>query len=224
MKLSSLPNLILKQISAVTLLAVIGVSSPSLHAATYGVRVVDFDGVPIAGAAVCVGIQGNYKQFGALFTDATGTAQVDVPNVPLIVTVSKNRTAGIRITEPARGFNLIKQVKLIDGIPGPRCRADSSLADAPGIEQIRIADIDIREDAFSMTLRPNVSGDPSHYRVSDKADFTDAKWRRFSTTIPLTEYSDAEMVFVQMRRLEGTAKSWLESRSDVVTVRLNPQL
>lgn len=224
MKLSSLPNFLTKRISAIALLVVFGSAAPTLHAATFGVRVVDFAGVPIAGAAVCVGLQGNYKQFGALFTDASGTATVEVPNVPLIVTVSKDRTAGIRISEPARGFNLIKQVKLIDGIPGPRCKAGSSLADAPGVEQIRIGNIDVREGAFSTTLRPSVTGNPSHYRVSDSKDFANAKWRRFATTISLTDYSEADTVFVQLRRLEGTAKSWLESRSAVVTVRLSPQL
>ncbi len=224
MKLSSLPRFLFKRISAITLLAAISSAAPVLHAATFGVRVVDNAGVPVAGAAVCVGMQGNYKQFGALFTDASGTATVDVPNVPLIVTVSKDRTAGIRISEPARGFNLIKQVRLIDGIPGPRCRAGSSLADAPGVEQIHIANIAVREGTYSTTLQPSVTGSPSHYRVSDNEDFSNAKWRRFSTTIPLIEYAESDTVFVQMRRLEGTAKSWLESRSAVVTVRLSPQL
>jgi len=38
----------------------------------------------------------------------------------------------MRVQEPARGFNLIKDMTLIEGIPGPRCRADSALASAGG--------------------------------------------------------------------------------------------
>jgi len=209
------------RLGALALVTAMGLVAPSAHAATFGVRVVDNAGTPIAGAAVCVGLQGNYKQFGALFTDSTGTATVEVPNIPIIVTVSKNRSAGVRMSEPARGFNLIKQVKLIDGIPGPRCRAGSSLADAPGVEEVLIDDVAVRTGVFATTLSTIVRGNPSHYRVSESEDFGDAKWRRFSNTISLDDYNGTEKVYLQMRRLEGTAKSWLEARSDVFTVTLN---
>jgi len=208
------------RLSALALAAVIGSLAPAAQAAVFGVRVVDDSGAPVVGAAVCVGLEGNYKQFGAMFTDSTGTATVDVPNVPLLVTVSKDRTAGIRMSEPARGFNLIKQVRLLDGVPGPRCRAGSSLA-KPGVKQILIDNIDVREGIYSTTLNTTVRGNPSHYRVSDNEDFSDAKWRRFASIITLSEYPEAETLFLQMRRIEGTAKSWLEARSDVITVRLN---
>ena len=70
----------------------LGLSSlGSAHAAKFGVRVVDDLGKPVAGASVCIGLEGNYKQFGAMFTGADGNAIVEVPNVPLVVTVSKTR-------------------------------------------------------------------------------------------------------------------------------------
>lgn len=209
------------RLCAVALAAFIGSLAPSAQAAVFGVRVVDDTGAPVAGAAVCVGLEGNYKQFGAMFTDSTGTATVDVPNVPLLVTVSKDRTSGIRMSEPARGFNLIKQVRLLEGVPGPRCRAGSSLA-KPGVEEILIDNVNVREGVYSTTLSTSVRGNPSHYRVSDNEDFSEAKWRRFSTTITTSDYPEAEILFLQMRRLEGTAKSWLEARSNVVEVRMNP--
>lgn len=208
------------RLSALALAVVVASLAPSAQAAVFGVRVVDDTGAPVAGAAVCVGLEGNYKQFGAMFTDSTGTAKVDVPNVPLLVTVSKDRTAGIRMSEPARGYNLIKQVRLLEGVPGPRCRAGSSLA-TPGVEQILIDNVAVREGVYSTTINTSVRGNPSHYRVSDSEDFGDAKWRRFSATITTSDYPEAEVLFLQMRRLEGTPKSWLEARSDVIEVRMN---
>ena len=193
------------------------------QAALFGVHVVDGQGQPVAGAAVCVGLPGNYKQFGALFTDNAGDATVDVPNVPLTVTVSKTRFTGTRMAEPARGFNLVKQVKLIEGVPGPRCRAGSILAgdDASQAPILKVKDIDISEGVYTTMLKPTVEGNPSHYRVSLDQNFGDAKWQRFAESIPLVgELSDHAAVYLQLRRYSGSSKGWLEARSDVITVRL----
>ncbi len=192
------------------------------HAAKFGVRVVDDNGRPVAGASVCVGLQGNYKQFGATFTDSRGQVMVDVPNVPLLVTVSKDRFTGVRSTEPARAFNLIKEVKLREGVPGPRCRAGSVLAEhTPGIPNIVVTDIAISEGPFSTTLSPTVSGEPNQYRVSTSEAFADAKWIDFSTQIALAgDLSESNRVYLQMRKIRGNSKAYLESRSEVLTVRL----
>lgn len=189
------------------------------HASQFGVRVVDDAGQPVPGASVCVGLPGNFKQFGALFTDAEGRAVVEVPNVPLVVTVSRTRFSGIRMNEPARGFNLVKEVILSEGIPGPRCRAGSTLADNES--SVRIANVDVVEVADSTMLMPRVTGEPSHYRVSHSEGFYDAKWQRYDDSIALspTLTGQAE-VFLQMRRLEGTKRGWIEARSKVVTVQL----
>jgi len=192
------------------------------HAAKFGVRVVDDNGRPVAGASVCVGLQGNYKQFGATFTDARGQVMIEVPNVPLMVTVSKDRFSGVRSMEPARSFNLIKQVKLRTGVPGPRCRAGSVLAEhKPGIPDIVVTDIAIQEGPFSTTLSPTVSGEPNQYRVSDTEEFEGAQWRDFSSQIALAaNLSDTDRVYLQMRKFRGTSAASLESRSEVLTVRL----
>ncbi len=206
---------------AVSVLALSSFALPA-HAAKFGVRVVDDNGVAIAGAAVCIGLQGNYKQFAATFTDAQGTVMVDVPNVPLLVTVSKDRFTGMRTTEPARSFNLIKQVQLIEGVPGPRCRAGSALAEhKPGVPSIVVTDIAIYDGAFSKTLSPTVSGSPNQYRVSASKEFGDAKWQNYANQIALAgALSDSEKVYLQMRKVRGNSKAWLESRSAVLTVRL----
>ncbi|MFK7852750.1 MAG: carboxypeptidase-like regulatory domain-containing protein [Granulosicoccus sp.] len=195
------------------------VSSPA-NAGKFGVRVVDDSGDPVAGASVCVGLPGNYKQFGALFTDADGQAITEVPNIPFVVTVSKTRFSGTRMAEPARGYNLIKQVTLSEGVPGPRCRAGSTLASA-NPPSVVIGDVSVNEGTFSTTLKPVVSGEPDHYRVSTSAEFSDANWQKFDSSIALSSaLSDEARVFLQLRRFEGSSSGWVEARSRVVTVQL----
>jgi len=192
------------------------------HAAKFGVRVVDENDQAVVGAAVCIGLQGNYKQFAATFTDGQGKVMVDVPNVPLLVTVSKDRFTGMRITEPARSFNLLKQVRLREGVPGPRCRAGSSMAEnAPTVPTIVVTDIAIYENTGSTTLSPTVSGDPNQYRVSANKEFEGAAWTKYSSQIALAgSLSRKDKVYLQMRKIRGNTKAWLESRSEVLTVRL----
>lgn len=203
-----------------SLAALLGIATMgSAQAAKFGVRVVDEQGKPVAGASVCVGLQGNYKQFGAIFTGPDGNASVEVPNVPFIVTVSKTRFAGTRMTEPARNFTLIREVKLTEGKPGPRCRAGSTLAANP--PAIYVSDIAISKGARTASLTPSVSGDPSHYRISNLEDFSNADWQKFDTTIlmPASLFNEPS-VFLQMRNYVGNDKAWLEARSDVITVRM----
>lgn len=187
-------------------------------AGKYGVKIVNESGLPVSGAAVCVGLPGNYKQFGAMFTDSEGNAVVEVPNVPFVVTVSKTRFSGIRISEPARGYNLIKQLTLTEGKPGPRCRAGSSLASR---QSIVIKNVEVTEGHNMTVLEPFATGAPSHYRVSELQDFSDASWQPYREAIALnSQYVDTGSVFLQLRRFEGSATSWIEARSEVVTVSL----
>lgn len=216
--LSGITGKLVMSIAVVTLSAL---ALPA-HAAKFGVRVVDDNGAPVAGASVCIGLQGNYKRFGATFTDSQGQVMIDVPNVPLLVTVSKDRFTGVRSTEPARAYNLLKQVKLREGVPGPRCRAGSVLAEsAPSVPKIVVSSIGIQAGPTTTTISPVVSGEPSHYRVSASKDFDGAKWQNFDNQIALnSKLSVSEKVFLQMRKRSGTAKAYLESVSDVMTVRL----
>ena len=218
---SNILSRLTRSVLSVSVLAIASFVMPA-HAAKFGVRVVDDNGVAIAGASVCIGLQGNYKQFGATFTDARGQVMIDVPNVPLLLTVSKDRFTGMRTTEPARSFNLLKQVKLLEGVPGPRCRAGSVLAEhKPGVPTIVVTDIAIYEGVYSKTLSPTVSGEPNQYRVSTSKEFGDAKWESYANQIALAgSLSDANKVYLQMRKVRGNSKSWLEARSEVLTVRL----
>ena len=143
---------------------------------------------------------------------------MDVPNVPIVVTVSKTRFSGIRMSEPARSFNLIKQVTLPEGVPGPRCRAGSTLASE---SSIIIEKVDVLEGINATNLRPVVTGEPSHYRVSRTPDVTNSRWQSFNSDIALSEgLSGEQEVYLQMRRFEGNSNSWIEARSVIVTVNL----
>lgn len=188
---------------------------------TFGVRVVDAAGLPVAGAAVCVGLEGNYRQFGALFTDLDGVARVDVPNVPLVVTVSKTRFSGVRRTEPARGFDLVREVRLAEGVPGPRCKAGSTVAE-PGQDPILIRDLDVADGpGGTPTVSARVTGAPTHYRIGPDAELRDAAWQRFRDAMLVPgSLADAPTVFLQLRRYVGTPDAWLEARSEVTEVTL----
>ena len=195
--------------------------STAVHASQFGVQVVDESGVPVVGASVCFGLPGNYSQFGALFTDKEGQAIVDVPNVPFVITVSKTRFSGTRISEPARGFNLVKQVKLIEGIPGPRCRAGSSLADLSH-SSIEITNVAVDVVAGRTTvLMPEAKGEPTEYRLSSSETFESEPWVRLEKQIALPgALAENDSVFLQLRRFQGKRNSWVEARSAVVTVYL----
>jgi len=212
----------LKNIARPAVLSLVGLGAimaaqPAV-AGQFGVQVINEAGDPVKGASVCVGLPGNYKQFGALFTDANGQAMVEVPNVPFVVTVSKTRFSGIRLSEPARGYNLIKTVTLADGVPGPRCRADSTLASKSSIV---IKNIEVLEGTNTTNLRPSVTGQPSHYRVSRTPGFDSSQWRSFNNDIALSaSMSNEQEVYLQMRRYEGSNNGWIEARSEVVTVHL----
>jgi len=203
-------------------LSVVGMASlmafQPAHAAKFGVKIINEAGQPVAGAAVCLGLPGDYKQFGALITDKDGLAMADIPNVPLVVTVSKTRFSGIRMNEPARGFNLVKEVVLTEGVPGPRCNAGSSMANN---DAIRIGNVLVTEGAFSTTLEPMVVGEATQYRVSSSSTFAGADWQRFESAISLpSSLAEKPAVYLQLRKYQGNRKAWIEARSDVVAVEL----
>ena len=207
-------------LAALGLALACAIPTASPQAATFGVRVVDDAGQPVAGASVCVGLQGNYRQFGALFTDLDGEARVEVPNVPLVVTVSKTRFSGLRMAEPARGFDLVKRVRLAEGVPGPRCKAGSTVAE-PGHDAVLIRDVDVASRGGAPVVSARVTGAPTHYRIGSDRELTDVAWQRFADTIAVPgALVDEPSVFLQMRRYQGTPDAWLEARSAVTEVTL----
>ena len=210
--------------AAVALAATVALgASAATRAAQYGVRVLDGDGEPVAGASVCIGLEGNYRQFGTAFTDVDGWSDfVEVPNIPFVVTVSKTRFTGLRRSEPARGYNVVRELTLVEGQPGPRCRAGSSMVANPPVIDVR--DVTVVEDGATTRLTPRVTGSPSEYRLAALGTgFFDpaAGWQRFDTTIDLPPaLADASSVLLQLRRYAGSDEAWVEARSDIVTIEL----
>lgn len=202
----------------VSILTVTGLVG-SAHAREYGVRVVDNDGMPVVGASVCFGLPGNYSQFGAMFTDKDGEAVVDIPDVPFVVTVSKTRFSGVRINEPASGFNLIKQVTLSESVPGPRCKAGSTLAENEPTS-ITITNVEVLTDEQT-TLLMEATGLPTDYRVSSLPDMGDSQWQSLSDRIVLTDsQAEQDIIYLQLRRYETNEGGWLEALSSSVPVYL----
>ena len=205
-----------------SILTVIGlmaaVASAPAAAAKFGVKVVDQSGQAIEGVAVCAGLPGNYRQFGSMFTDASGLAILNVPEVPLLITLSKSRMGSMEIKEPARGFNLIKQITLTQDMSRTKCDVEGAQTSKSSIQ---ISNVQVSDDPFAVTLRPTVTGNPTEYRVSRTDSFADVQWQRFQTSIPLSSNLSAQAeVYIQMRRYSGSKKSWIEARSEVVNVKL----
>lgn len=210
-----------RSVSAAAVLALGMFATTLAQASTFGVQVIDDRGNPVGGASVCVGLPGNYSQFGALFTDATGQALVEVPNIPFVVTISKTRFSGTRINEPARNFNLTKQVTLAEGVPGPRCKAGSSLADS-NQSSIKITNVLIDTAPGAPTvLTAQAKGEPTEYRLSATRDFGSIEWSKLEGQIALpTRLASSDQIYLQMRRYESIRNGWVEALSDVVTVYL----
>ena len=191
------------------------------RAARYGVRVVDAAGLPVAGASVCIGLDGDFERYGTAFTDADGRIRlVDVPRVPLVVTVSKSRFSGARLTEPARRYDVVRELELAsDGRPGPRCRAVRTLAGDPPYIELRGADVERR--GGTTTLRPRGSGRAVEYRVAREEAWLGNDWRTLDGPIALpAALAGAPAVALQLRRRVGGRDGWIEGLSNVVTVEL----
>ena len=205
-----------------SLLTVLGlvtaVASTPASAAKFGIKVVDDAGQAIEGVAVCIGMPGDSRKYGSMQTDSNGLAMLEVPEVPLLVTLSKSRMASMELKEPARGFNLIKEIKLTQDMSRAKCNVEGMDANPSSIQ---ISNVEVTDDAFATTLRPTVSGQATEYRVSRTDSFEGVQWQRFQTTIPLSSMLSAQSeVYIQMRRYAGNSKSWIEAKSDVVKVQL----
>lgn len=193
------------------------VSTP-VSAAKFGVKIIDDSGKAVSGAAVCASMPGSSAQFAALVTDKSGLAMLEVPHAPFQLTVYKSGVGVVTLDEPARGFNLVKRITLKPGTS----RATCHVKDLATLESsVRIAIVEVIDDTYGLTLKPQVSGEPTEYRVSRSSSFSGVKWQRFDTSIPLSASLSAEdEVYVQMRRYMGVDKSWIEARSDILNVKL----
>lgn len=144
----------------------------------------------------------------------------------MVVTVSKSRFSGVRLDEPARRFNLIKTVKLHDGVPGPRCRAGSSLADSGSdnggaSSGLQIASVSVNDSAFNVAVVPSITGTANSYRMSRSKSMDNAKWRNLSSrSITVDPNLLGSTVYLQVRRFKQVEGATLEAHSNIVPVNL----
>ncbi len=193
-------------------------------AADVQVRVVDAaKRTPLSNAGVCLGTPANPEQFGALRSDAQGMVNFDgVPPTPLLLTVSRNQYRGYRVQHGAKRFDVVIEVALQTGGLGPVC--DAPLSAAIG-EETRLAISEFSINAGQrVTKRRNVSiaavvaGEPTHYRVSERADFSDADWQPYAlpTRFQLSATRGAKTVYFQVRRFRSNGEASMQSVSEVV--------
>ena len=78
------------------------------HAAKLGVRVLDANsGLPVANASVCLGTGSEPTKYGTAVTSYDGMALYDnVPEKPVLITVSKSNFRGIALQAPISGNNV----------------------------------------------------------------------------------------------------------------------
>lgn len=211
-----LPSLALLTSLAIGLLAI-----SRAEAADFGVRVMDEHGQPLQDAAVCLGTTGKHDQFGVYMTGDNGVVVVkDLPAVELKVTVSRSGYQGIEMVEPVRSWNLIKGVTLLEDGLGPRCDTSALLEEEISNTSLAVRALYASDQGGQYLIESEIDGAPSHYRVSAKADFSDARWLPYSRSFTYS-VGAAEALYYQVRRVAGNQTSWLEARSAVVTLQVN---
>jgi hypothetical protein len=198
-------------------------TSAAAGAADVRIRVVDAaKRTPLSDAGVCLGTPADPEQFGALRTDAQGNAIFSgVPATPLMLTVSRDQYRGYRVQHGAKRYDVVIEVGLQTGGLGPICDAPLT---AGAAEQTRLAISRFTINAGQrVTNRSDVSiaavvaGGPTHYRLSERADFSDAEWQPFAlpTRFQLSRARGLKTVFFQVRRFRSSGEASMQSVSEI---------
>lgn len=193
------------------------------QAADIRIRVVDAaKRTPLSDAGVCLGTPADPQQFGAVRTDSQGSASFSgVPATPLMLTVSRNQYRGYRVRHGVKRFDVVIEVGLHTGGLGPLCEAPRT---ASADQQTRLAvnrfsvnggrRVTRRRD---VTIAAVVAGAPTHYRVSEQADFGDAQWLPYALPgrFELSRARGSKTVYFQVRRFRGEGDASMQSVSEV---------
>ena len=204
-----------------SMLAISGVNAAEIR-----VHVVDKQrGNSLAGASVCLGTPGNPVQFGGQVTPGSGYAVFqDVPQTPLVLTVSRPDYTGYQRTHSAKRFNITLRTPLSSGGLGPVC----DLGDQPvslstlGEGALTVGMFRLENGASStakrlVSLNTRLSGNPTHYRVAEHWSFDGADWVEFEgqPEYELSEGAGQKKVYFQVRRLRGSEGAQVESVSGI---------
>jgi len=214
------------------LLLSLAAASFAAPAADLRIRVFDRDGgVPLAGAAICLGTSANPRQFGATRTDWEGYAAfTDPPQAPLVISASSKGYKGERQPLVMSNTDRLLFMSLATGGGGVKCALEAEAA-LPGGGALTVDDFRINAGAGTTATRTVIlnhgaTGQPTHYRASQSLDFKDAGWVAYmpAPAFELTPGDGKKVVYFQVRRSSGANGAHLEVLSPVVRDAITLQL
>lgn len=204
------------------LLLVIAASAAS--AADLKVRVFERGGkAPLPGAAVCLGTPANASQFGAEVADNQGYVVFHgFPRAPLQVTASKTGYRGEQTPVVTSNSDRLIVMTLARGGGGSKCRlsggAVSRQTGGLQVSRFAINNGAAVTDSSRVTLDNSISGQPTDYRASERADFNGADWMDWSAApvFQLSGNPGKKVIYFQVRRHADINGAAIETRSPVV--------
>ncbi len=209
------------------------IATAPVYAANVDVHVTDsIDDGPVASAAVCLGTPANLSQFGARRTDSDGIASFQVAvETPLILTVTKPQFRSIRHSLPGKRTDRTVLVYLLRGGGGPICSAPAEASAAETlsprttilVEHCSINGGQKRTANRQVVLRCHVSGEPTHFRVSEQRDFADAEWQPHQplVRVQLSAKRGKRTLYYQARRFSSVAGASLQTTSNIATASID---
>lgn len=207
-------------------LTVAALSWSVAQAASLEVRVARAPGLePLGGVAVCVGTPANKTQFGAFVTPDTGVIRLaDLPRSPLVLILSRDGYRGEERRLGPAGFDRVITVQMHSGGGGPQCRPPELVRPADAaLRELHVSRFRLNRGASVtrrrlVTLDFEVSGEPTHYRASERPDFSDTDWQPFNPkpTFTLSPTQGRKTVYLQLRRYSERDGITLEKTTEVV--------
>ena len=181
-------------------------------------------GHALAQASVCLGTPANPVQFGGQFTGENGYVVFeDVPDTPLILTVSRIEYAGYLRRHTAKRFDITLRIGLTAGGFGPVCDlGEVNISSAVTERSLTIPDFRLGKTASSgggrtVRLDAVTTGNPTHYRVAEHWDFKGVEWIEYTTqpSYTLSAGAGEKRVYFQVRRLKQIVGGKMESLSGI---------
>jgi hypothetical protein len=193
-------------------------------AADLRIRVFERGGkAPLQGTSVCLGTRASIKQFGAGLTDADGYAVFsDLPGASLVVTASKPGHMGVQQPLVTSNVDRLLVISLPRGGGGIRCDT-SATGPVVAASSFQVENFAINNGASvsadrQVVLNNRVSGDPTHYRASEQADFKDSQWETYTADpgFELSTGAGRKVVYFQVRRFSTINGADIQTISPVV--------
>jgi len=213
----------MKHLTSVPVFLLLLLLSLPISAADIQVQVFERGGkAPLAGVAVCLGTPARISQFGAILSDENGSAVFNgVPRATVVVTASRNGYKAEQETLVLSTANRKLVMSLPTGGGGIQCPLGESSARVTGngltISRFAMSSGIAATTTGKVTLDNVVSGKPTQYRASERADFKGADWQGYTKTpaFQLSAGPGRKTVYFQVRRHATSNGANLEILSPV---------